>query len=175
MKLDITSLLAGRKKSLDFSYELDPADDRFPIPPDGVAPTSNILVSGKISDSGSCLSLTVTAKMDYTAPCDRCADTVNTSVLVTLERIIAGAGVINAEDGGDYIIEENGIIDFDLDLFEEVMLGFPSQLLCRPDCKGICPKCGCNFNYEACKCSEEREIDPRWQVLSKLLENNEEK
>lgn len=174
MKLDITSVLTGRSKTYDFAYEIDPSCEQYPIPPEGITPTSQIKVEGRISDSGSCLSLSVSASLSYGALCDRCADEINGTVTVTLDRIIAGSGVITAEDGGDYVIEEDGVIDIDLDLVEEIMLGFPSQLLCRPECKGICAKCGCNFNYESCDCAEQREIDPRWQVLAKLLESNDE-
>lgn len=173
MKLDITSVLAGRKKNLQFSYEIAANEERIPLPPEGVTPTSGIAVNGKISDSGSCFSLSVTASMEYDALCDRCADKIHDRVEITLERIIAGAGVISNVDGDEYVIEENGNIDIDLDLIEEIMLSFPSQLLCRSDCAGICAKCGCNFNYESCDCAEQKEIDPRWAVLQKLLESKD--
>lgn len=173
MKLDITSLLNGRCKSFDFSYEISADEERFPSPPEGVTPVSNLAVNGRITDSGSCLSLSVKASMEYEALCDRCADKIHSTVEITLDRIIAGAGVISNTDGDEYVIEENGIIDIDLDLYEEIMLSFPSQLLCRDDCAGICAKCGCNFNYESCDCAEQKEIDPRWQVLAKLLESND--
>lgn len=174
MKLDITSVLAGRSKKYEFSYEIDPSGEQYPIPPEGIFPTSPIKVEGCVSDSGSCLSLSASATLSYEAQCDRCADKINETVTVTLDRIIANSEIITAEDGGDYVIEEDGVIDIDLDLVEEIMLGFPSQLLCRPDCKGICAKCGCNFNYESCNCAEQSEIDPRWQVLAKLLESTDE-
>ncbi len=174
MKLDITSVLTGRSKTYDFAYEISLDGDEYPIPPEGITPTSPIKVEGRISDSGSCLSLTVSATLYYRALCDRCADEISDSLTVTRERIVAGADVITAEDGGDYVIEADGAIDIDLDLVEEIMLGFPSRLLCRPDCKGICAKCGCNFNYESCDCAEQREIDPRWAVLAKLLDTNDE-
>lgn len=175
MKLDITSVLTGKKKTLDFSYEVDLSDERLPMPPVGVTPVSAIRVTGKVTDIGTCLSLMAEAEMDYDAICDRCADKLHDTVKVGIERLIAGTGVLTEEDGGEYVIEENGLIDIDPDLLEEVMLGFPSQTLCKPDCKGICAKCGCNFNFDSCKCAEEKEIDPRWQVLAQLLEPKDEK
>ena len=44
-----------------------------------------------------------------------------------------------------------------------------SKLLCRPDCKGICPRCGKNLNEGACSCRPE--IDPRLAVLGQLLKD----
>jgi len=33
---------------------------------------------------------------------------------------------------------------------EAVILSVPGKPLCVPDCKGLCPVCGCNWNEESC-------------------------
>ena len=43
-------------------------------------------------------------------------------------------------------------LEIDNDLREEVLLNFPMRVLCRPDCRGICPGCGANLNFQKCKC-----------------------
>lgn len=43
-------------------------------------------------------------------------------------------------------------LDIDDDIREEILLNFPMKVLCKPDCKGICPGCGVNLNFEECKC-----------------------
>ena len=62
----------------------------------------------------------------------------------------------------------NGV-DLDLDnvLFEQVFLGMPAQILCRPDCKGLCPACGVNLNHETCRCDASIPHTP-FTVLKKL-------
>jgi len=62
----------------------------------------------------------------------------------------------------------NGI-DLDLDnvLFEQVFLGMPAQVLCQPDCKGLCPVCGVNLNLETCQCDVPLPDTP-FTVLKKL-------
>jgi len=35
---------------------------------------------------------------------------------------------------------------------EQVNLFIPFSPNCNRDCKGICPVCGMNLNYEKCKC-----------------------
>ena len=50
---------------------------------------------------------------------------------------------------------------------EQILLNLPEQLFCRPDCKGLCLKCGANRNLIDCKCKE-KEIDPRWAALKDL-------
>lgn len=56
---------------------------------------------------------------------------------------------------------------------EEFILSIPLQPLCRPDCKGLCPQCGANWNEGPCDCpSEDR--DPRWSGLLDLLDPDKE-
>jgi uncharacterized protein len=40
------------------------------------------------------------------------------------------------------------------------------QILCRDDCKGLCPQCGVNRNHKSCECGGTS--DPRWDALRKL-------
>ena len=47
---------------------------------------------------------------------------------------------------------------------EQILLNLPEQVFCKPDCNGLCPKCGANRNLIDCKC-DETEIDPRWAAL----------
>jgi len=52
-------------------------------------------------------------------------------------------------------------------LREQVLLAVPLKVLCRQDCKGLCPQCGKNLNVEQCSCAEPVE-DPRWSALKDL-------
>jgi uncharacterized protein len=45
------------------------------------------------------------------------------------------------------------IIDLDQDIKEEIILDYPLKPLCKPDCKGLCPKCGKNLNEGGCSCA----------------------
>jgi uncharacterized protein len=50
---------------------------------------------------------------------------------------------------------------------EQVLLALPLKVICREDCKGLCPHCGKNLNMEQCHCSEPME-DPRWSALKDI-------
>jgi uncharacterized protein len=52
-------------------------------------------------------------------------------------------------------------------LREQILLALPMDLLCREDCKGLCPVCGKDLNQEACGC-ETSGADPRWAALRGL-------
>lgn len=55
---------------------------------------------------------------------------------------------------------------------EDFLLSIPMHALCRPDCKGLCPQCGANWNEGPCDCRDEQ-IDPRMQVLAQLLQTRD--
>jgi len=52
-------------------------------------------------------------------------------------------------------------------LREQVLLSLPVKTLCKPDCKGLCPRCGANRNSQACTC-DAGPSDPRWEALAGL-------
>jgi len=52
-------------------------------------------------------------------------------------------------------------------LREQVLLSVPLRVLCREDCKGLCPTCGKNLNLERCSCANEVP-DVRWTALKEI-------
>jgi len=55
---------------------------------------------------------------------------------------------------------------------EQVLLAVPLKVVCRQDCKGLCPTCGKNRNTEPCSCAPPLG-DPRWSALKDLREKLE--
>jgi len=49
---------------------------------------------------------------------------------------------------------------------EELLLAVPQYVVCRDDCRGLCPRCGADLNAGPCGCAPE--TDPRWAALTKL-------
>ena len=60
-------------------------------------------------------------------------------------------------------------IDLNQLLEEQIYLAVPLKPLCRPECRGLCPRCGANLNESACGCTQERDEDSRFPDLKKLL------
>lgn len=73
------------------------------------------------------------------------------------------------EDDLEVAIFEDNKIDLAELAREQILLSLPTRFLCKEDCKGLCSKCGINKNIESCSC-ENKEIDPRWEVLKKFKE-----
>jgi uncharacterized protein len=94
--------------------------------------------------------------------CRRCLADVSAEVAADTHMIFAEAGVEGAEDASDVYVLEPGarLLDLRPALREEWLLAVPAFPLCRPDCKGLCPRCGADLNAGPCACPPAS--DPRW-------------
>ncbi|MGC8779195.1 MAG: YceD family protein, partial [Candidatus Caldatribacteriaceae bacterium] len=63
-----------------------------------------------------------------------------------------------------YFCENDNYVDITKDLEELILVNLPMKPLCRPDCLGICPKCGANRNQGECGCEVDT-TDPGLAVL----------
>lgn len=50
---------------------------------------------------------------------------------------------------------------------DALALDLPEQILCKPDCAGLCPECGKDLNVEPHEHADET-TDPRWSALEEL-------
>lgn len=101
--------------------------------------------------------------------CDRCLAGFENQ-FEAKQRQLFHVGEKEIADNEDIIQLSDSATEIDLSpyLMEMVILNHPVKLICKEDCKGLCPNCGANLNKEACQCSEDA-IDPRWNELKKLI------
>ena len=62
---------------------------------------------------------------------------------------------------------QGGILPIHELIREQIYLAVPMKVLCRADCRGLCPHCGADLNEVECGCPLERE-DPRWVSLKNI-------
>ena len=53
-----------------------------------------------------------------------------------------------------YDIKGLDSVVIDQDIRDEIILEHPIRILCKPDCRGLCPFCGANLNHEQCNCKD---------------------
>ena len=172
MVLDITSLISGKVDKIDFEYIIEATDENCVIPPYDVSFTAPVRVFGQVTDNAGYMRLTVNAEIDYQSRCARCLEDVFGTFTLEFNRTVAISGTLQNELNDDYVVVKNGLLDIDRELVEDLMLEFPSKLLCKEECAGLCSKCGKNLNLGPCDCPKKKEIDPRLAILQKLLEND---
>ncbi|HZE28181.1 MAG TPA: DUF177 domain-containing protein [Terriglobales bacterium] len=109
-------------------------------------------------------------------PCARCLELVIQNVVRKFDLLYRPLGtdagheelsvtVAEAEIGyyqGEGLLLEDA-------LREQVLLSVPLKVVCREDCKGLCPSCGGNRNAQPCSCIQPLE-DLRWAALKEIRE-----
>ena len=60
-------------------------------------------------------------------------------------------------------------IDLGEMFLEQIRLDIPVRFLCKADCKGLCPGCGCDLNIETCKCVIEDDVSRPFAGLGEKL------
>ena len=149
--------------SLDFDYQLDLSDCEVA----GVHPFGTpVRVKGCVRNKPGIVEISAEAVLTLSAPCDRCAADIRRTFTVPVEHTLVTH--LNNDDNDELILIDNFRFDLDPLVSEDVFLSLPAKLLCREDCKGICPRCGKNLNEGPCSC--EKPADPRLAVLKQLLD-----
>ncbi|GBC81543.1 hypothetical protein HRbin10_00655 [bacterium HR10] len=106
--------------------------------------------------------------------CDRCLSAFRLPVCPDFDVFYAPIEVLKPEE--EVELTERDLrfgfyhgerIDIDALVREQIRLALPFRLLCREDCRGLCPHCGADLNQEACRCAPQ-EWDARWAALWEL-------
>jgi uncharacterized protein len=104
--------------------------------------------------------------------CDSCGKRFRQQKQVTVERMIVTELANEGDDDAlDLIVLENNGLDVEALMRDEIILAIDTKNLCKEDCKGRCPKCGKDLNEGPCDCKPE--LDSRFAVLAKLLQQEE--
>jgi uncharacterized protein len=117
----------------------------------------------------------------FKVPCARCIEPVEIPLSAEYDLIFRPAEAdaeatersITAQETeiGYYLKDSLSLEDV---LREQVLLSLPVRTLCKPDCKGLCPRCGADRNSQPCNC-DAGPSDPRWEALAGLRGRMESK
>lgn len=162
--------LEGSPRPIDFivaAGELDPEDVNLRLHGDVTVAGDIRREAGQIKVSGT---ITAPAEID----CTRCLEPIRKDLaihfsvgFVAPENFAADKEREVSADDLDIDILDGDRIDLKELVREQILLNLPEQVLCKPDCKGLCPKCGANRNLIDCKCNLD-EVDPRWAALRNI-------
>lgn len=108
-------------------------------------------------------------------PCDRCLAKVEVDIPLSFHRKVSAKSEMSV--AADDLDESNYIDGYNFDVeqlvYNELLAGWPTKILCGEDCKGICSVCGQNLNEGTCDC-EDTGLDPRMSVIRDVFKNFKE-
>ena len=170
MVVDVAPLLKGEVKKLDIDYMLSPEQL------DGIV-FEDAHVVGSINDNSGYMRLRLNVELVYHGECARCLAPVDGVFSLDFERTVTTEGTLDEDKleelADEYVVLNGNELDVDEPLCEELVLSFPTRLLCSEDCPGLCPKCGRPKREGDCGCSE-KEIDPRLAILKHYFDKDQD-
>lgn len=166
MKLDLSKLLSSpdRKEKYDVTFDMESVEhyggsyavkktEPFSVTAEN-AGGKNLFVSGM-------------TMVTLSIPCDRCLKEVTVHFPIEISETfeIADEQIVTDSDENEDLAD-NRCLDIDRLVYDQMQMNWPEKVLCRVDCKGLCPVCGHDLNDGDCGCNR-TVLDPR---MAKFLD-----
>jgi uncharacterized protein len=138
-------------------------------------------VTGRVQLLRTMSGVLVRARLRLVEPetCSRCLKPVQETLPIEFEEefqsivdVRAGQPVAEAKDNESFLIDENHQLDLTEAIRQYREASATMQPLCRPECRGLCPRCGYDLNTGDCSCSV-APIDSPWSTLAGLLSKSD--
>jgi uncharacterized protein len=138
---------------------LELGGERYEAHPDSVPVTLDV---SKMMGGGYALKLKLSATLR--GPCMRCLRDAAPAVAVEAREVdVPGEG---EELESPYVHGET--VDVAAWARDAFALAAPAKVLCKEDCRGLCPECAADLNEAGPEHTHERTKDARWAKLSEL-------
>ena len=165
MRLGLSEIIDCPGASLPFSVSVDLSDLRygnsFPV-------TQPVQAKGQVRNTAGVLVMTGLIETTIFGVCDRCASDFSREVAFPIDVVLV-TELANEENEDEWVFPLEADTADLVDIVRTVfVLNMDSKLLCKPDCKGLCHRCGKNLNDGPCTC--QKELDPRFAALRQLLD-----
>jgi uncharacterized protein len=131
-------------------------DSRVPVGAEMVADLTLEAIDGGVAVTG-------TVSSRWEGECRRCLAGLDGEISSEVRELFLRGG---GEDEGTYRMSDDHLNLREM-VLDSLFASLPVLPLCRPDCRGICPRCGTDRNLEDCGCAEVG-FDPRWSALNVL-------
>ena len=165
MLLGLSKIIDRPGESVSFTTSVDLSDllygETYPV-------SEPVHASGVVRNTAGVLLMSGSIHTTIHGVCDRCASDFDADVEFPIEVVLV-TELSNEENEDEWVFPLEGDSADLEDIVRTVfVLNLDSKLLCKPDCKGLCCKCGTNLNDGPCSCG--KELDPRFAALRQLLE-----
>ena len=158
MLIDLSNVLSEPHRSVDETVPCELKIFRNGLGEYSVTESSNVHVKINYMENG---------KLQIEGTCKLTVD-------LNISRITKGNVTDESEVESEDLDEANYIDGYTLDVDQlvgsEILIGWPTKILCSEDCKGICNVCGQNLNQGTCNC-EDTSLDPRMSVIRDVFKN----
>lgn len=148
MHLQIKNVLnvPGTSEQLDFCV----SDEQLARVKDYIF-SSPVRVTGSVENRAGVVTLAFRSCFSLLVTCDRCLRETEQDFAFESNYTVVRR-LDSEEDADQYVIAQAECIDPEEIAVTDLLLQLPTKMLCREDCKGLCPVCGCDRNETDCNC-----------------------
>ena len=148
--IDLTENLASVGRSIPFSMDCKLDSDLLPYPN---ATLTNVSLDLQVTFVKPNVRIVGEIVCFVDGFCDKCLSEISTQIRLPFDQVFFKDS--SAEVDG--YVYTGSRLDLTKAICDEIVLSIPNSLLCKPDCLGLCPKCGVNLNEQQCDCDTSRE------------------
>ncbi len=115
-------------------------------------------------------------RLVFAAVCDRCLADVPVVLELSFDRTAAAPGALADDEDAEADVQsfmEGYQLDVEAFVYDEIIVNWPVKILCKEDCKGVCPVCGQNLNERECGC-DTFVPDPRMAAIKDIFNADKE-
>lgn len=148
MRLDIGRVVSNEKFVLEFNEQVDLSQmnvyGSYPF-------TQPVVISGYVKNKFSGIEFHADLNAVCDSVCGRCLAPVSFPLNTEINSFID----LDAEDEESeepIYIKAGRFIELDDAINEALLFAYPQKVLCKEDCKGLCPVCGADLNKAQCNC-----------------------
>ena len=165
MKIDFTRGLNAPNQEFDFAFEWEHDKTMFESVPHRPLAPGEVRVNYKSDDEG-IISAKIEVRVPFKFVCDKCADEFEKNLYLVSEEKIEPDG----DEAEGFTYDSNGETDISFVVSQVVLSSFPQSVTCSPNCKGLCPVCGENLNYDTCDREKNKtgKNNPFGELLGKI-------
>ena len=155
-------LTSGEGRRLELEVEIEPFElggEEYRVTPTLIPAVLDV---SRTTGEGYALRLRFAAALE--GPCMRCLGPAAPAYTIDV-REISQPGEVDELDS-PYVAKQ--VLDLGAWARDALALALPTQVLCRPDCAGLCPICGADLNAAGPDHAHDPDPDPRWATLSEI-------
>lgn len=156
-------LTAGEGRRIAVELALAPFElggERYAVVPERIPATLEL---ARTTGNGYALRLRFEANVD--GPCMRCLSPAAPTFEIDAREVSQPGG---GEELQSPYVDDEGVLDLGSWARDALALVLPTQILCKPDCAGLCSVCGADLNRAGLDHRHEPTPDPRWAKLSEI-------
>ena len=165
MRLELKEIIHVPGASVSFSDSVDLSDLQygtcFPV-------SEPVQIQGTVRNTADVLVMKGAITTCLHGVCDRCAAEFTEDVEIPVDVVLVEE-LSNEDSEDEWVFPlEAGTADLEEIVRTVFVLNLSPKMLCKPDCAGLCCRCGKNLNEGPCTC--QKELDPRFAALRQLLD-----